>query len=79
MEVMATYEADAQRKAELHLEECYELAEDDDSAFCGCTTCIVREVLTAAAPDLYRALVELLEENRVFVPPEVAALYEDFA
>lgn len=74
---MSTYEADAQRKAELHLEECYELMEGDDSDFCGCMTCIVREVLNAAAPDLYRAFVDILEHNHVFIPPTVSALFED--
>lgn len=70
-----TYEADAQRKAELHLEECWETSEDDDSGFCGCTTCIVREVLTAAAPDMYAALIESLREHDVDVPAEVERLF----
>lgn len=45
----------AQRAAEDRLEACYdELSEDDDDGqFCGCITCIVREVLEAAVPILF--------------------------
>lgn len=47
--------AAAQKAAEDRLEACYEeLSEDDDdSLFCGCITCIVREVLDAAVPILF--------------------------
>jgi hypothetical protein len=60
----------AQRAAEAHLEACEEAlhaieyeseADVDDPAigpFCGCTTCVVREVLHAAWPVLQRAFDE---------------------
>jgi hypothetical protein len=58
------FEAQVQRKAEAHLDECFEaLYEGDDTGtfendspafapFCGCTTCIVREVLMSVWDDL---------------------------
>jgi hypothetical protein len=60
-------ETRAQRAAELRLMDAYERfgreMDDDDEAwdgweggaYCGCDTCLVREVLTAAWPDLRRA------------------------
>jgi len=51
----------AQRAAEARLFDCFEGLHDDeagDSAvgpFCGCDTCIVREVLDAAWPWLFEA------------------------
>lgn len=47
----------AQRAAEDRLAECWEALHEDDSdlVFCGCVTCIVREVLEAAVPILMKA------------------------
>ena len=51
----------AQRSAEARLFDCMDGLYDDESgdsavgAFCGCYTCIVREVLDAAWPWLYEA------------------------
>lgn len=54
----------AQQAAEAHLEACwaYEHGETDEAPdfaapFCGCTTCMVREVLHAAWPHLKEALL----------------------
>jgi len=57
------FEALVQRKAEAHLDACFEAMdnwEDGDgemespanAPFCGCTTCIVREVLMSVWDDL---------------------------
>jgi len=51
----------AQRASEARLDDCFEGIYDPDygdsavGAFCGCNTCIVREVLDAAWPWLYQA------------------------
>lgn len=60
-----------QKLAEAHLDSCYEAmdgwdeGEDEDRApspavgpFCGCTTCVVREVLTVAYDELVRRVEE---------------------
>lgn len=72
-----SHDLQAQRAAELRLEECWETTEDDDSAFCGCTTCIVREVLEAAVADLYAGFIEVVESHGVKVPAEVVELFND--
>lgn len=74
-----SHEARAQREAELWLEQCYDAVDSEDvpegaELFCGCTTCIVREVLTAATPHLYAALIELLAEEGIDVPTRVEKL-----
>jgi hypothetical protein len=52
------FEAHVQRKAEQHLEACWEAEWDDAeespafAPFCGCTTCIVREVLMSVWEDM---------------------------
>lgn len=74
------HDQQAQRNAEEHLEELYEQldAEDGDSgAFCGCTTCVVREVLEAAVPELYAGFIELVESYGVRVPAEVVELFDE--
>ena len=71
------HDLQAQRNAEAHLEECWETSEDDDSGFCGCTTCIVREVLEAAAPELYAGFVDLVESYGVKIPAQVANLFAE--
>lgn len=54
-------EQNAQRAAEARLWDCFEGLYDDEAgdsavgAFCGCYTCIVREVLDSAWPWLYQA------------------------
>lgn len=72
------YGIEAQRAAEAHLEQCEralyveDFKNPDDSQwpaamggpFCGCTTCMVREVLFAAWPILQEAAVEEYEELR---------------
>lgn len=51
----------AQRAAEARLLDCMDGIDDEDAgdsavaAFCGCDTCIVREVLDAAWPWLFEA------------------------
>lgn len=51
----------AQKSAEARLLDCFDGLYDDEAgdsavgAFCGCNTCIVREVLDAAWPWLYEA------------------------
>lgn len=65
----------AQQAAEARLEECYENFDEDDGEFCGCTTCIVREVLDAAVPDIWAGLIELLDERKIEVPNDVRALF----
>ena len=77
---MGNHEANAQRKAELWLEQCYDTQEDNEGPegselFCGCTTCIVREVLTVATPHLYAALIDVLTEEGVDVPPRVVRMF----
>lgn len=57
------YGAEAQQAAEEHLRRCYEALDDEtegsevdwdaigvQAPFCGCDTCVVREVLTAVWP-----------------------------
>lgn len=72
-----SHDHQAQRNAELRLEECWETTEDDDSGFCGCTTCIVREVLEAAVSELYAGFIEVVESHGVTVPVEVAQLFDE--
>lgn len=60
------YGLEAQQAAEAHLEALWEAADSDDehamddidiaAPWCGCTTCIVREVLHAAWPILQEAV-----------------------
>lgn len=66
---MRDYGLDAQRAAEDRLELCYEDMDreyggdgpDPETAFCGCTTCVVREVLTAAYPILRKGVLDECE------------------
>lgn len=59
------YGLEAQRAAEEHLERLYEADEMDEypedypalAPFCGCTTCIVREVLYVGWPILEEAVL----------------------
>ena len=64
----------AHHTAEKHLDECYEALVDETfeveeavespafAPFCGCNTCVVREVLTVAYPILRQAAVEELRQ-----------------
>lgn len=59
--------ANAARAAEEHLESCFDSIDDPSTSvdlsapFCGCTTCVVREVIASSWP--YMRLVAIVESE----------------
>lgn len=86
MTVTMSHSTKAQLAAEQRLEYLWSLPDEstaeepyvpEDFGFCGCTTCIVREVLESATPDLYRAIVEMLRTHNVEIPVALETLLDD--
>lgn len=68
----------AQKAAEDRLDFLWSLEDDDEDLglYCGCTTCIVREVLEAATPELWQCFVAIAAQHGVEISPQLRAIFD---